>query len=229
MPQGNKHIKHVVFDLDWTLYNGTAYFHQAWSYLAGEIASTSGISHALLEAKLVSIWTENGPSGANLFNLWLDEFNLSHELIPKLIKELHSEWPLQISLYEGVLKMLTYLKKSNIRVSLLTEGKVFTQQRKIDLLNLREHLDSIYITEEIGSSKKTGIPFDKVIADSPFMNHEILMIGDHPLKDVQIALDKGASAVQLYQGPHATKKVENALVFDTTKEFCVEVLKGDLI
>lgn len=82
-----------------------------------------------------------------------------------------------IKLSPGVLSMFKKLKSQDVAIHLITDGRIITQNNKIDSLGIRPYLNSITISEELGSEKPNKANFLK--------SHSLksAYIGDNPKKD----------------------------------------------
>lgn len=96
-----------------------------------------------------------------------------------------------------VLPMLNKLKQKNYKIGLITNGNAKLQNRKIDLLNLRECFDYIYIGGEHELSKPHIEPFI-ITADKLNVNTaEMAYVGDNPINDIEASRNAGCLPIHI--------------------------------
>src|SRR5690606_8714298 len=78
-------------------------------------------------------------------------------------------------------ELLKRLKKSNVRMGLITDGRSKQQRNKIEALKLRDYFKDIIISEEFGSEKPNIRNF-KYFNDK-YLGCQFLYIGDNTAKD----------------------------------------------
>ena len=113
---------------------------------------------------------------------------------------------------------LTSLKESGYKVALITNGKPEVQNKKIDLLGLRDYFDEIVISGELGIDKPAPEPFIEMAKRLDAEPEELLYIGDNPLNDVEGSRNAGYIPVWV--------KTTGIWGFDDIEkpEYCVETV-----
>jgi HAD superfamily hydrolase (TIGR01549 family) len=105
-----------------------------------------------------------------------------------------------VHLYKGVLEMLRHLRERNIRIGIITDGRVEGQRNKIEALGLNVLVDDIIITDELGGiqfRKPCDIAFRILQTRWRLNSTEIIYVGDNPEKDFQAPQQLGMRSVLL--------------------------------
>lgn len=192
----------IVFDLDWTLYDADSFYNQAWSRVCARVSSESGVDSRLLSQALEGVWKTEGPSCPDLFDRWLRHVDLPQEpWVQVAVEVLHGEWPLALSPYAGVPRLLGGF--SDVSMGLLTEGRARTQRRKVEALGLERFFDAILVSEEVGASKRTGRPYQEMCHRLGVAPTQTFSIGDRFDSDIAPASALGAATCLVRQGPFA--------------------------
>ena len=94
----------------------------------------------------------------------------------------------EIHLYDGVVEMLQELRSKGIKIGIITDGRPEGQRNKIDALGLKELVDDIIITDELGGvlfRKPCDIAFRIIQNRWRLSAGEIVYVADNPIKDFQ--------------------------------------------
>lgn len=173
---GKAELKGVVFDLDDTLYNEKQYVISGYR----RVAEYLGISQAADEMYCCF------KNGENAIDSTLKNRGIySEDLKQQCLKVYREHFP-DISLNDGVAHLLKALRKKGIKIGIITDGRPEGQKAKIAALKLRDFVDEIIITDELGGTvfrkpcdiafrimqRKFNIPFENMI-----------YVGDNPEKD----------------------------------------------
>lgn len=169
-------VKGVVFDLDDTLYpekeyvrsgfravaeylENLSYADMLWDYFAaGEPAIDSLLSHIGQEYKKAEC------------------LNAYREHLP------------DIKLYDSFVRLLDDLKRANVKIGIITDGRPDGQNKKIAALGLDSMVDDIIITDELGGvqfRKPNDISFRIMQNRWKIPFEEMVYVGDNPVKDFQ--------------------------------------------
>jgi putative hydrolase of the HAD superfamily len=97
---------------------------------------------------------------------------------------------------------LIALQSRGIKLGLVTNGKSKIQNRKVDALKLREFLDLILISEDVGIKKPDPRIFQIALERLQFEAAQVWMVGDHPVNDVLGARAAGLTGVWLKNANH---------------------------
>lgn len=105
-----------------------------------------------------------------------------------------------IQLYPGVKEMINKLRKENIKIGIITDGRSEGQRNKLKALNLITLIDDIIITDELGGiqfRKPCDIAFRIIATRWKLPFHQIVYIGDNPNKDLQAPRQLGMKSILL--------------------------------
>ncbi|MDO5975852.1 HAD family hydrolase [Flavivirga jejuensis] len=141
----NKKI--VVFDLDDTLYNEIDFLKSAFNEIAIKISNAIHINKELISSRMLDYFYDN----KNVFIEIIKTYNLEFT-VEELLSIYRNHQP-SISLSEDRISVLNNLKKANIDLALLTDGRSRQQRSKIMALGLSTWFSEILISEEFGSEK----------------------------------------------------------------------------
>jgi putative hydrolase of the HAD superfamily len=114
---------------------------------------------------------------------------------------------------------LIALQSRGIKLGLVTNGKSKIQNRKVDALELREFLDVILVSEDVGIKKPDPRIFQIALEHWELEASQVWMVGDHPVNDVLGARDAGFIGVWLKNANHVWPDgVERGLEIDGLPE-----------
>lgn len=160
--------KYIVFDLDDTLYYELDFLKSAYKEIAEHISDEES---EVLFQKMFDLYNNN----EDVFGFLALEYNCSKESLLKIYRE---HFP-TINLREGVREILEHLKKDNIRMGLLTDGRSLTQRNKIKSLDLEKYFEKIIVSEEFGSEKPNENNY-RIFIDG---DCDYFYVADNPKKD----------------------------------------------
>ena len=172
-------VRAVVFDLDDTLYSEKEYVRSGYRQAAKVIPQVENAEEKLWDAFL---------SGKPAIDEVLRQAGLdSEEIKAECLKAYRFQTP-DIHLYDGIRELLIRLRRSGMKLGIITDGRPEGQRAKIQALGLEELVDSILITDELGGARfrkpndigfrimhlRLGVPFESMV-----------YVGDNAAKDFQ--------------------------------------------
>ena len=181
-------MKAVVFDLDDTLYSEKEYVRSGY--------------------RAVAEYLGNSEYAVRLWNY----FNVKKPAIDELLKEIGREdekaeclkiyraHKPELHLYNGVVEMIQEIRNRGIKTGIITDGRPEGQRNKINALDLRNLVDDIIITDELGGvqfRKPCDIAFRIMMTKWRLHPADIVYVGDNPAKDFQAPRQLGIRGVQL--------------------------------
>ena len=172
----------VIFDLDDTLYSEKDYV------LSGFKAVSEYLGNLEYTDKLWSFFE----AGKLALDELLSEIGRQQEKDNCLT--VYREHSPKINLYQGIPDLLKAIKDANIRIGIITDGRVTGQKAKINALGLSELVDDIIITDELGGvrfRKPNDIAYRMMQTKWQIPYEEIIYIGDNPEKDFQAPCQLG--------------------------------------
>lgn len=178
-------IKGVIFDLDDTFYSEKEYvrsgFKAVSDYLGGGY-----------EEKLWKFFCSGKPSIDELLR------ELERESDIKAVVKLYRSHKPSIHPYTGAKEMLEELKRRNIKIGIITDGRPVGQKKKIEALGLESLVDDVIITDELGGTqfrKPCDIAF-RIMATRWRLNPaNIVYVGDNATKDFQAPQQLGMRCI----------------------------------
>lgn len=197
-------IDTVIFDLDETLMDEGAYVLSGMWAVSDYISEKYKIEKEDVFEKLKGFFENNGREG--IFDYILDDYSLDKELeIPFMVGVYRNHLP-SLSLYDGALDLLKYLRRKKIKIGILTDGLPLMQKNKITALGLRGYVDEITFSWEINCKKpsKEGVLYIINKLGSSIENS--LMVGDNPVNDIEPAVSLGMKSIRVIKGRFSTVK-----------------------
>lgn len=134
----------VVFDLDDTLYNELDFLKSAYKSIAKFLEPK-------MWEKLYSTMFSLYRSQINVFEFLSQNYNIEVQELVQMYRHHNPD----IKLFDGVLEIFQAIKSRNGKIGIITDGRSTTQRAKLNSLGILEFIDSIIISEEIGSEKPT--------------------------------------------------------------------------
>lgn len=184
-----KHNDFFIFDLDDTLYSELTFLQSAYSEVAADIDPAG--AEKLLEEML-----RRYRNGENVFK-WLIE-NYSQQFpgltVNLLLHRYRNHLP-AINFYEGVQALFSTLKKSNIPMGLITDGRSITQRNKLKALGIEMLFTEIIISEEFGCEKPDPRVFR--FFNDKYPGKNFFYFADNPKKDFAVPVSLGWTTVCL--------------------------------
>lgn len=165
----------LVFDLDDTLYNEIDFVKSAFRYIANKYCSST-IDKSYSE---LFLWYSNKEDAFEKF-VAHHKLNLIGITKLDLISEYRYHIP-DIQLRDDAYLLIENLKKYDIKIGLITDGRSITQRNKIKALGLEKKLDLIIISEEIESEKPSLKNY--IYFNENYPKSEFYYIADNPKKD----------------------------------------------
>jgi putative hydrolase of the HAD superfamily len=96
--------------------------------------------------------------------------------------------------------MLTTLRKSGLRLGIVTNGRQDMQTAKIDSMKLESVVNCIVISGAVGVKKPDPRIYEIALASVGTIAAETLFVGDHPELDVRAPREAGMRTVWLDTG-----------------------------
>ncbi|HGH7181643.1 HAD family hydrolase [Bacillus luti] len=174
-------IKAIVFDMDDTLYKEKDYI------VSGFKAVDDWIKEDYKKIGFYNIAIQLFDSGERkfVFNKTLEKLNITYDekLISNLIEKYRLHKP-DIQLLDEADWVLSNLT-NNVKIGLISDGYLITQERKINALKLKERFHSIILTDELGREywKPSQLPYEKISKELQVPHRQCVYIGDNLSKD----------------------------------------------
>lgn len=174
-------IRAVIFDLDDTLYNEINYVFGAFEKVSIYVSNKYKLNQYEVYKNIIDIFRENGRG--KVFNILCRKY-LINEDISKLVQVYRESNP-KLHLYKDAQMILDWLKKSNFKLGIITDGCSKVQWNKINSLNLKNMFNKIIVTDDLGKEywKPHRRPYVDMVKSLNVNFNESIYVGDNPHKD----------------------------------------------
>jgi len=198
-------IKAVVFDLDDTLAAEKQYVKSGYRAVA-EYLSDERPEH-FSDAKITEsrLWELFKGNAQNVFNRLFEEYGISYEKedileLVRLYRE-HDIFTELYGMYTDAEAAIDFLRSKSIKLGILSDGFLVSQQKKVRALGLEKCFDAIILTDEYGSEyrKPSRLGFEKMAELLGVEPAEMAYIGDNPKKDFAVKAQLPVLAVRIYR------------------------------
>ncbi len=116
-------------------------------------------------------------------------------------------------------KLLKVLKSRGYIVGVITNGPSVLQHHKLDTSGLREYLDIVVVSGDIGIHKPDPEIFKYTADKIGLKPEECVYVGDHPVNDIKGATDAGMKAIRMNYGWFKNQDLRSDIpVIDCIKE-----------
>ena len=217
-------IKAVVFDLDDTLISEKEYIKSGYRHIAGIIENRFAMDKNQVFYDLMSFFKV---SPFNVFNRLYDKYQIeySKEIILDLVNEYRGHFP-DIQFYDDVLPCLSELKRSGVKVGIITDGYAIAQRQKLKAVQADKYFDEIIVTDELGRDYWKPHPKAFEVMKEKFQVNfdEMIYVGDNPEKDFYISKTYPIKTVRILRdGVHSDKKCLEGIEADISINHLQEI------
>jgi len=228
--------KAVLFDLDNTLYDydkpHKIALKEVHSTLKKHIPISYDKFNKLFSLTKAEIHRElSGTASAHNRCLYFHRLiEKTHNTVePSLILKLYDAyWKTllkNMELRQGVLNVLKFLQKKDIKIAIVSDLTTHIQLRKLEKLKISKYIDVLVTSEEAGSEKPHPIMFLLALNKLNMKPEEVVMVGDNTVNDVEGANSVGIDTVFLKKGTLAKDYKEDYRKPNHTITNIAEVLK----
>jgi FMN phosphatase YigB (HAD superfamily) len=183
-----KTIDGLIFDLDDTLINQKVWItdkirimHQQYKNFLPEKKLFLFVAYRFLEEGKRS----------TLIDDLISHFNLPNSLRDDLIPAFRIAEPESIYVFKDVLQNLLRLKKTGLKLALLTDNPPSSQRQKLEKLNFKDIFDVIVFSQDLNLEKPEKRVFDEVSNQICISPNKLAMVGDNLYRDIYGALNAG--------------------------------------
>lgn len=183
--EGDEHIRGIIFDLDDTLYSEKEYVKSGYKAVSDYLEGN-------YEEELWNYFIEGLPAIDKLAR------QLEKECDKNEILTIYRNHKPSIHLYEGVFETIEKLKKNDIKVGIITDGRPTGQKLKLESLGLLDLVDDVIITDELGGvqfRKPCDIAFRIMITKWRLNPADVAYVGDNINKDFQAPRQLGMNSI----------------------------------
>ena len=198
-------IKGVLFDMDGVIFDTEKAYLDTWT----KVFASYGYN--LEKETYISIMGTGRDNAINTFkntfghDIPIEEMYKEKD---KILKEIIETG--QVPMKTGVLEILTYLRKNNIKISLATSARKWRAEKQLEIAGIKNLFDSIVCGDEITKLKPNPEIFLKACEKIDLNPQECIVIEDSPA-GVQAAYNAGMYGIHVEDLKEAD---------DTIKEYC---------
>lgn len=182
-------IKVVGFDLDNTLFDQELFELEVFEKIAKQIEIDYGISKKEYLKSLRELYVKGKKN--NVFDEALKSLNIfpqnnwENYVKSTLLPIYRNFIPSKLELYQNSLHYLDFFYKNDYKLALITNGREYGQNVKIDLLNIRKYFDVILISDTYAITKRkpSTFMFKQILGIFDIKSHEMVYIGDDDIND----------------------------------------------
>lgn len=103
-------------------------------------------------------------------------------------------------IFKNTVPLLKELKERGLIVGIITNGPSYLQNHKLDQSGLRKYCDITVVSGDVGVHKPDPALFKYTADKLGLKTEECVYVGDHPINDIQGALDSGMNAIRMNWG-----------------------------
>ncbi|MBP5366377.1 MAG: YjjG family noncanonical pyrimidine nucleotidase [Bacteroidales bacterium] len=201
-------VKHILFDLDHTLFDFNRnsfialrmlymkfglkkHFHSLDSFLSTYKTHNILLWQLFAKNEVDKEGVSVGRFYRSLCDVGVDNYALARQMADFYLRTTSE----QKRLMPYALATLRYLYRRPYKISIITNGFVEAQYRKINNCGLSHFMTGVFISEEIGAKKPTPEFFDAVFKSLDTNASECVVVGDSMESDIQGAVSLGIRAI----------------------------------
>lgn len=194
-------IHGLLFDMDDTLFDELDYVRSGLLVVAERIASHNRHPFSDIYAFMMEELQNNGRD--HIINNALITFvgNDDPAEVQNLVSVYRSH-KASLILREDVRQLLCRLRM-HYRLAIVTDGLTVMQKNKVVSLGLNDLVDEIVYCWELGAPKPNPQGFEEATARLGLKHDQVVVIGDHPINDIQAAQSAGLRSIRVRTGSFA--------------------------
>ena len=189
-------LQAALFDLDGTLLDRLGCLRV---YLYGQVERLSNDLHNLpfgeYMERVIELDAHGYADKGELFRIIERDFALPPGTWSRLLDDFLTYFPHICVPFPKAHQTLTTLRQQGIKMGLVTNGAIDSQQPKIDGLGIARYFDTILISEAEGVAKPDAEIFRRATDNLGVSPEQTVMIGDNPEADIRGAKSYGMKAI----------------------------------
>jgi putative hydrolase of the HAD superfamily len=214
---GSEMIKAVIFDLDGTLLNRDEsvkmFINRQYDRLhtfVGRIPKEKYVTRFIELDNRGYVWKDK------VYQQLVDEFKITEITWEELLQDYINEFKKNCIPFPNLVSMLEELRKNNLVLGMITNGKGQFQMDNIKALGIKKYFEIILISEWEGIKKPDPQIFNRALERLDVSPNESLYVGDHPDNDVKAAQNIGMKGI--WKKDFQWKNVEADFIADDLAE-----------
>ena len=195
----------LVFDLDDTLYDESAYVKSGLHAVARSLAREYGLPRNQVYATLASCVLI---SRDRVIDRALEALGLHSKAISRKCVSVYRSHVPRLRLYPDAKRCLRRFKESPLYV--VTDGNKLVQEAKVKALDLEPLMQHVFITHRFGKRNAKPSPhcFLNICARERCKPSDVVYIGDDPSKDFVAIKKLGFLTVRVLRGRHRSVRAK---------------------
>ncbi|MEK5508523.1 HAD family hydrolase [Paenibacillus sp. FSL P4-0113] len=126
------------------------------------------------------------------------ELKNPHTSVQEMLGFWYSEFHKFTVLMDGAKEVLSELRSRGLKLGIITNGSLRTQQAKIDRVMLRDYVDSIIVSGGVNIQKPNPRIFELALNELDIVDPgHACYVGDHPTNDIRGAQSAGLHTIWL--------------------------------
>lgn len=189
-------IKAVMFDLDGTMLNRDASVqiflenqYQRFQHQLQDVPKKKYIERFNILEKRGYVWKDF------VYQQLAEEFSLSDVTWETLLEDYVNQFQYFCVPFDGLSQVLSDLKERGFLLGIISNGRGKFQMDNIERLGIEHFFDAILISEWEGIKKPDPAIFHRALQLLEVTAAESVFIGDHPVNDVQAAMNVGMKGI----------------------------------
>ena len=221
----------IVFDLDDTLYDEITYVRSSLFKVAVYLSEKYNIDKDIIYVELNDVLEKKGRG--NVFNIVLNNYGIYSKIEVKKCLSVYRNNTPKIKLFDEAINCLK--RFSDYRKYLVTDGNKMVQTKKINALGLNKYFVKALPTHNFGISnaKPSTYVFHKILDWENASPHQLVYIGDNPMKDFVNLKKEGFKTIRVLTGFYKNLRLESEFeadnlvnALDEIDEKLIETLKN---
>ncbi|OXM15181.1 HAD family hydrolase [Paenibacillus herberti] len=192
-------IQAVLFDLDNTLVNRKkAFQNYAERFVDEFVLVVDSRNRVQVVEYIIQADRDGYRKKRELYEELLTEFTMKNPVTADtLVDYWFAEFFKHTVVMDGALELLEQLRSKEIKLGLITNGSVHSQNSKIDQVQLRSYFDAVIVSDEVQLKKPDPKIFELALERLGVTAASSIYIGDHPRNDVTGAKSAGLGTIWL--------------------------------
>ena len=208
-------LQAVLFDLDGTLLDRLSCLRV---YLYGQVERLANDLRALpfgeYMERVIELDAHGHADKGELFRSIERDFALPTGTWHRLLDDFLNYFPHVCVPFPKTHQTLTTLRQQGLKMGLVTNGAVDSQQPKIDGLGIARYFDAILISEAEGVAKPEAEIFRRATDNLGVSPDQAVMIGDNPEADIRGAKSCGMKAIWKRDSYWEAPEIVDAVIDD---------------